>query len=89
MPPSSSPRSAIARFPWWLLAIALIGLFTLWAIVADEGYAEIFDVLRKGVVTTLWVTFVSFALASVLGLVVALARTSGNPWLSQVATFYT
>jgi polar amino acid transport system permease protein len=34
------------------------------------------------------VTFVAFALAALLGLVVALARTSGNPWLTQIATFY-
>ncbi|WP_423065336.1 amino acid ABC transporter permease [Devosia sp. CN2-171] len=88
MPPSSPRPNTIARFPWWLLAIALIGLVTLWAIVADEGYSEIFDVLRKGVVTTLWVTFVAFGLAGLLGLVIALARTSGNPWLSQIATFY-
>jgi polar amino acid transport system permease protein len=40
------------------------------------------------VVTTLWVTFVAFALAGILGLLVALARTSGNPWLAQISTFY-
>lgn len=84
----ASPNKRIAEFPWWLLAIALLGLTILWAIVADEGYAEIFSVLTKGVVTTLWVTFVAFALAGILGLLVALARTSGNPWLSQIATFY-
>jgi polar amino acid transport system permease protein len=87
--PRHTRSQSLSRFPWWLLAIALLGLVTLWAIVADEGYAEIFNTLRKGVVTTLWVTLVSFALASVLGLVVALARTSGNAWLSQAATFYT
>ncbi len=83
-----SRKSPIVRFPWWLLAIALIGVLTLWAIVADRGYAEIFTTLQKGIVTTLWVTFVAFALAALLGLLVAIARTSGNPWLIQVATFY-
>lgn len=87
MPPLRQNRS-FADVPWWLLAIALLGVFILWAIVADEGYAEIFSILTRGVVTTLWVTFVAFALAGVVGLLVALARTSGNPWLSQVATFY-
>jgi len=87
MPPSSR-TNAFARFPWWLLAIALIGVFTLWAIVADEGYNEIFVTLQRGIAMTLWVTFVAFALAGLLGLVVAIARTSGNPWLVQIATFY-
>ena len=87
--PRTARSQVLSRFPWWLLAIALLGLMTLWAIVADQGYAEIFDVLRRGVVTTLWVTLVAFILASLLGLLVALARTSENPWLSQAATFYT
>lgn len=86
--PNSPHSQVLSRFPWWLLAIALLGLFTLWAIVADQGYAEIFDTLRRGVVTTLWVTLVAFVLASGLGLGVALARTSDNAWLSQAATFY-
>ena len=86
--PAHSRRTALARFPWWLLAIALLGVLTLWAIVADAGYAEIFATLQRGMVTTLWVTFVAFGLASALGLAVALARTSGNPWLVQAATFY-
>jgi polar amino acid transport system permease protein len=81
-------RSPLADFPWWLLAAALLGLLTLWAIVSDEGYAEIFAILSKGVVTTLWVTVVAFSLAAILGLVVALARTSGRTWLEQLATFY-
>jgi polar amino acid transport system permease protein len=86
--PGTPGKRSLAQFPWWLLAIALLGLLTLWAIIADQGYAEIFSVLYKGMLTTLWVTFVAFTLASVLGLVVALARTSGNPWLAQIATFY-
>src|SRR5690606_6843314 len=43
----------------------------------------------RGVLTTLWVTFVAFALACLLGLLVALARTSRNRILREVATFYT
>lgn len=68
--------------------MALLGLLLLWAIVADQGYSEIFDILVRGVVTTLWVSIVAFALATLLGLGVALARTSGNPLLVQLATFY-
>lgn len=88
MPGSRRKPDTGARFPWWLLALALLGLMTLWAIVTDASYAEIFNTLRKGVLTTLWVTFLAFGLASILGLAVALARTSGVNWLAQVATFY-
>lgn len=86
----AQPRSSRRKFefPWWLLALALLGVVTLWAVLNDTTYNEIFIVLSRGIVTTLWVTFVAFALACALGLVVALARTSGNRVLREVATFY-
>jgi len=83
------PRKSSFEFPWWLLAIALIGVVTLWAVLSDATYNQIFVTLSRGILTTLWVTFVAFALAVVLGLLVALARTSRNQVLRQVATFYT
>lgn len=86
--PHRRRSSRIARLPWWLLAIVLIGLVILWAIVTDEGYGQIFNTLSRGMLTTLWVTLVAFGLALLLGLVVALMRTSDNPWLAQIATFY-
>ncbi len=87
MPPAA--RRRLADFPFWLLAIALLGVVVLWAIVSNQGYSQIFRALYGGVLTTLWVTIVAFVLAMLLGLVVALARTSGNPFLVQLATFYT
>jgi polar amino acid transport system permease protein len=85
-PPARQHR--LADFPFWLLAIVLLGVVTLWAILTNDNYATIFRLLLGGLVTTLWVTFVAFFLASVLGMLVALARTSRNPVLRQVATFY-
>lgn len=76
------------EFPLWLLAAALLGVVCLWFIVTDAGYAQILRALSGGVVTTLWVTLIAFLLASALGLVVALARTSGIYFLRQLATFY-
>ena len=72
-----------------MLAIVLLGVLILWSIVADQGYSAIFRALSGGIVTTLWVTLVAFALACVLGLGVAMARTSGVRLLEEVATFYT
>lgn len=82
-------RNRRRRTPWWLLAIILCGLLLLWALVSDQGYASIFAALSGGIVTTLWVTFVAFGLAAMLGLVVAMARTSRFRVLEEVATFYT
>lgn len=82
-------RRRLADFPFWLLAIALLGVLTLWSIVADASYRDIFRALSGGMWTTLWVTLVAFTLATLLGLLIALMRTSGNPVLVQIATFYT
>jgi polar amino acid transport system permease protein len=82
-------RRRLADFPFWLLAIALLGVLALWAITSSQSYGQIFRALSGGVVTTLWVTLVAFALATLLGLAVALLRTSGRPVLVQIATFYT
>jgi polar amino acid transport system permease protein len=82
-------RRRLADFPYWLLALALLGVLALWAIVSDQSYASIFRALSGGIVTTIWVTLVAFALAIAVGAGVALMRTSGQPVLVQIATFYT
>jgi polar amino acid transport system permease protein len=76
------------EIPFWLLAIILLGLFVVWLVVNDGQYAIIFAALRQGVFVTLWVSIVAFALAALLGLLVALARTSRHRVLREVATFY-
>ena len=84
------PRSPslLSRLPWWLLAIALLFVLGLWGIVGDQGYSTIFRALSGGIGTTLWVTAVAFTLATLLGLGIALARTSDNRVAREIATFY-
>ncbi len=82
------PARGKREIPFWLLAIVLIGLLVGWLIVNDGQYAVIFAALRQGVFVTLWVSVVAFALAAILGLLVALARTSRARILREVATFY-
>ncbi len=76
------------EIPYWLLAIILIGIFFAWLIAADGSYRSIFNTLSKGVGTTLKVTLVAFTLASSLGLLVALGRTSRLRVIREISTFY-
>jgi polar amino acid transport system permease protein len=76
------------EFPLWLLALFLFGVLVFWLIANDADYAQIGIVLARGIGTTLWVTFVAFTAACVLGLIVAVARTSPIYILRQIATFY-
>jgi polar amino acid transport system permease protein len=82
------PPSILSRLPWWLLAIGLLFVLGFWAITADGTYSSIFRTLSGGVITTLWVTLLAFLAATILGLLVALARTSGHRVLREIATFY-
>ncbi len=82
------PKSLLSRMPWWLLAIGLLFVLGAWGIGASTTYKQIFAALQGGIVMTLWVTAVAFSAATLLGLLVALARTSGNRVLSEIATFY-
>jgi polar amino acid transport system permease protein len=82
------PRTHRREVPYWLIAAALLAVLFLWLIAADSDYRIIFSALRQGVFVTLWVTIVAFALASALGLLIALGRTSRSRILREVATFY-
>lgn len=84
-----APRRAVRReIPYWLVAAILLAVLFLWLIVADQNYRIIFNALRQGVLTTLWVTIVAYALAALLGLVMALGRVSRFRILREVTTFY-
>ena len=80
--------SILSRTPWWMLAIGLLFVLGLWGITGDTTYSQIFRALSGGVITTVWVTIIAFAAATALGLLIALARTSGNRVLREMATFY-
>ena len=75
-------------FPWWLVVLGAIGLALAAVIAANELYSQVFATVAKGVRITVFVTLVGFALATVLGLAVALMGLSGNIVLRQVARFY-
>ncbi|MEP2706889.1 MAG: amino acid ABC transporter permease [Roseibium sp.] len=75
-------------FPYWLLAACGIGIFLLFQIATDDIYTQVMRTVSRGVGITIFVTLVGFFLASVLGLLLALASLSGSLVLRQVARFY-
>jgi polar amino acid transport system permease protein len=82
------PAKPRREIPYWLLAIIFLGLLFGWLIAADGQYALIFRALRQGVFVTLWISVIAFTLAALVGLLIALARTSRSRILREVATFY-
>lgn len=51
--------------------------------LAENGPA-----LLSGLGTTLWIAFISVALALILGIILGLLRVQANPWLSGIAAVY-
>ncbi|MCF3641298.1 amino acid ABC transporter permease [Rhizobium sp. TRM95111] len=81
-------HSAKGDYPWWLVALVAIALALAGVIVANDIYAQVFGVVLKGLWVTIFVTLVGFALATMLGLGVALLGLSDHVALRQVARFY-
>lgn len=86
MPPSSTP--AKPDFPYWLVAAVVLAVAAAVIIAFSGLYAQVFRTVVQGLGITVRVTVIAFALASALGLAVALMGLSGSIWLRQTARFY-
>lgn len=75
-------------FPFWLAALAALGLAAALAIAFSDLYGQIFQTILKGVAITIFVTAVAFVLASAFGLGLALMQLSASLVLRQAARFY-
>lgn len=75
-------------FPWWLVAVIAIGLYLFWQVLTVETYARVLSTLQRGIWVTIYVTLVSYTMACVLGLLLALAALSRSLILRQLARFY-
>jgi polar amino acid transport system permease protein len=84
-PPGSTDKK---DFPYWLAAAVLIAVAAAIYIAANNLYAQVFRTVATGVLVTVFVTVVAFALASALGLGIALMGISGSNFLRQIARFY-
>lgn len=84
----SSRESGKGDFPWWLVALVVIGLVLAYEIVTSELYSQVFSVVAGGLLTTVFVTLVAFVLACLVGLGFALLGMSDRQVLRQLARFY-
>jgi polar amino acid transport system permease protein len=83
--PTATPKQ---DFPYWLVAACGIAVFLLFQIGTDEIYTQVMSTVSRGIGLTIFVTLVAFFLASVIGLLLALASLSGSIVLRQCARFY-
>ncbi|MBX9459108.1 MAG: amino acid ABC transporter permease [Rhizobium sp.] len=85
--PARTPNED-GEFPWWLVALVLLGATVGAVIVVSDLYSQVFATVAKGLGITVLVTLIAFSLATALGLAVALLGLSDLRILRQVARFY-
>ncbi len=83
-----TPTPQDEEFPWWLVAVLALGGYAFWQVLSDSLHRQILLTLMKGVRITVFVTLVSFALASGVGLLLALGSSSKWRLVRQFARFY-
>ena len=83
------------EFPWWLVAMVVIIAALVLAVIFSEGYQEAFRNIfpiplraAEGIQMTFYLTFGSFIVAMVLGLLLGLGRVSKNPFLRNASATY-
>lgn len=85
MKPSSSSQE---DFPYWLVATGALAVAAALAIANSDLYSQVFTIVSRGIGITIFVTIAGFALATMLGLGIALMALSGSKPLRQIARFY-
>jgi polar amino acid transport system permease protein len=86
----------LATFPWWTVAMATLGIIVVYLIASEDKYAHIFSALRDGVRITMLITFTSYMIAIVIGIIIGTIRSKtpherSNPVrivAYHLATFY-
>jgi polar amino acid transport system permease protein len=78
----------LSRLPYWLLVALLLAVLAFWVIASNKNYQVIFNAVRQGVGTTLFVSLVSYTLAILLGLVWMFMRVSKNRVLQEISSFF-
>ncbi len=75
-------------FPYWLLVAASIGLYLAYRVATDALYTQVITIVSKGVWVTVFVTVVTFIIASAFGLLLAVGSLSRFVVFRQLARFY-
>ena len=78
----------LALLPYWLLIAILLAVILFWNIANNESYRVIFNAVRQGVWTTIYVSVIAYALAIVLGLLLALMRVHRSRVMQEVSSFF-
>ena len=78
----------LSRLPYWLLVALLLAVIMFWVVVNNANYRVIFDAVRQGMWTTIYVSVISYVLAILIGLVLALMRVYHSRLTQEVSSLF-
>jgi polar amino acid transport system permease protein len=78
----------LVRLPIWLLAAGFLFLVFFWIILSNDDYRVIFDAIRRGLWTTIYVSVIAYVLAILVGLLLSLMRVYRSRVTQEIASFY-
>ena len=78
----------LSRLPYWLLVALLLAVIVFWVVVNNANYRVIFDAVRQGMWTTIYVSVISYVLAILIGLVLALMRVYHSRLTQEVSSLF-
>lgn len=78
----------LVRRQSWLIAFLIIDIIIAISITNNIILSEAWDYISPGIRISLEITFVSFFISVVIGVLVALMRVSKNAFIYNVSTFY-
>ena len=76
------------EFPWWLVILAVIGLWILAEILWDDDYRAALRMLATGIPITIGVALIAYLGACLIGLGLAVMSLSRRIWARQIARLY-
>ena len=78
----------LSRLPYWLLVALLLAVIMIWVVVSNPDYRVIFDAVRQGLWTTIYVSVISYVFAILVGLVLALMRVYRSRLTQEVSSLF-
>lgn len=78
----------LSRFPWWVLGLLVIGIWTIYIVTTQTSYREAFGFIIDGIGVTITTSLAAYAVALVLGLIAGLGRISNNIIVKNIFTLY-
>ena len=78
----------LSRLPYWLLVALMLAVIMFWVVVSNPDYRIIFNAVRQGMWTTIYVSVISYVLAILLGLVLALMRVYHSRLTQEVSSLF-